>query len=89
MYEVIYSPRSIREFKKLSSNNQERIADATERLADNPRPVGVKKLTPALYRIRVGDWRVIYSISDNQQHIIIVKIARRSEETYTDLDELF
>jgi len=89
MYEIVFSPRARREFRKLTSAGQERLAVAIDRLRINPRQVGVKKLTQPLYRIRVGDWRIIYAILDKQSSVVVVKIDRRSKDTYADLDELF
>ena len=89
MYEIIFSPRARREIGKLTSVIQDRLHDAVDGLGVNPRQVGVKRLTRMLYRLRVGDWRIIYAIIDKEHHVVVVKITRRSKETYTDLDKLF
>jgi mRNA interferase RelE/StbE len=58
----------------------ERIEKAVAGLADNPRPIGCLKMTGRdLYRIRVGDYRVMYEIHDRTVTIIVVKIAHRRE----------
>ena len=59
---------------------QDRIIAAIRRLAAAPRPPGVKKLTgrPA-WRIRVGDYRVIYEIDDTDLTILIVDVGHRRE----------
>jgi mRNA interferase RelE/StbE len=55
-------------------------------LADDPRPVGCKKLKgyENLYRIRVGDWRVVYAVEEDQLIVLVVEIAPRGQ-AYRDL----
>ena len=50
-------------------------------LADNPRPPGVVKMAGAEdhWRVRVGDWRIIYSILDRELVVLVVKLGHRSE----------
>jgi len=50
-------------------------------LAENPRPDGVKKLhdVPDGYRIRVGDWRIVYQIKDERLFILVLRIGHRSD----------
>ena len=50
-------------------------------LADHPRPVGCKKLKgyKNQWRVRVGDWRVVYTIDDSENLVIITRIAHRRE----------
>lgn len=89
MYEILFTPHASREYKKLTLALQEHLTVAIDRLGDNPRQTGVRKLTGMLYRLRVGDWRIIYAVLDKQRRVVVVKIARRSEDTYQDLDDLF
>ena len=89
MYEVEFTPRARREFEKLALTYRERLAAVIKRLEGNPRPAGVRKLTGVIYRLRAGDWRIIYAILDKQQRVIVVKIARRSEDTYDKVKDLF
>ncbi len=89
MYEVEFTPRARREFEKLAVTYQERLAAAIECLEINPRPTGVRKLTGVIHRLRAGDWRIIYAILDKQQRVVVVKIARRSEDTYDKVKDLF
>ena len=50
-------------------------------LAGNPRPEGCKKLKSynALWRIRAGDWRVVYAIDDSARRVTILRVAHRRE----------
>jgi mRNA interferase RelE/StbE len=56
-----------------------RIRAAIVSLADDPRPYGYRKLVgfEDLYRIRVGDWRIVYAIKDEQLIILIVEVSSR------------
>lgn len=64
----------------LEQQTQARIARAIDELADAPRPRGVKKLKGGTgYRIRVGDYRVIYEIDDNANALTVTVIAHRKD----------
>jgi len=58
----------------------ERIRDAVRSLAEDPRPIGYKKMSgyDNLYRIRVGDWRIIYAIEDDRLIVLVLEVAPRS-----------
>lgn len=81
MYTVEVSKRAGRDLKKLARDVQVRVAAAIEALARDPRPSGVKKLTdtPGLYRIRVGDYRIIYTIEDERLVILVLGIGSRED----------
>ncbi|MCY3692547.1 MAG: type II toxin-antitoxin system RelE/ParE family toxin [Chloroflexota bacterium] len=81
------SPAAQRQARRLSPEDTQRVQDALRNLMDNPRPSGCIKLTgfEAVWRIRVGRLRIIYDIDDNQQHLTVQRIARRSEATYRRL----
>lgn len=62
------------------------IARSIDGLADNPRPMGYRRLHGvALFRLRVGRYRIVYAIDDKTRLIIVVKIAPRRENTYDGL----
>lgn len=65
-YDIQFSKSASKQIKKLSSEVQERIQTKIDNLAIEPRPDGVKKLKGRenAYRIRVGDYRIIYDIFD-------------------------
>lgn len=79
-YSVIIKPSAQKSILKLPMVIQTRILDALEELANDPRPDGVKKLQGScdFYRIRIGDYRVIYSIQDKQLYIDVVAVGHRS-----------
>ena len=80
-YQVELAPAAVRQLKKLTRDIQERIVQRLEDLAQEPRPDGVVKLesVESLYRIRLGDYRIVYQIQDEILLIIVVKIAHRRE----------
>ena len=60
-----------------------RVAKAILRLEDNPRPPGCRKLHGIQgWRIRIGDWRIIYHINDLERVVTLAGIRRRREDTY-------
>jgi mRNA interferase RelE/StbE len=59
---------------------QRRILQAIEGLAENPRPSGCKKLRGREeYRVRVGDYRVVYEVRDDLLIVLIVRVAHRGD----------
>lgn len=89
-YELRVRPRARRnKHDQLSLRDFRRIDAAISALADNPRPPGAVKLRGQIYRIRVGPWRIIYAILDEEQLVIVGKIARRAEDTYDRVGDLF
>ncbi len=88
MHQVKLTPRAQRQLDKIPAEDLGRIVAALQKLEDNPRPTGAKKLRGYIYRIRVGGWRIIYAVlKDNL--IIVGKIARRAKDTYDRIKDLF
>lgn len=83
-YRVEFAPLARRHIRKLTQGIQRRILDGIEELGSHPRPAGVKKFADEedLFRIRVGDYRVVYQIRDRELLILIVKVGHR-REVYT------
>lgn len=73
---------------RIPRNQRERLINTMRSLRDNPRPPGCMKLDDVLYRVRQGQYRVIYAIFDNEVVIVICKVARRAEDTYKNLQNL-
>ena len=87
-YQVQLTPRAQRELDGLPAREVARVARALFALADAPRPRGARKLAGTaapMWRIRVGDHRVIYSVSDAAQRIVVMRVAPRGERTYEGL----
>ena len=79
LYKVEYTAAARKQLKKLPRDILPRIIHGIEQLPENPRPEGVKKLSgyKDYYRLRVGDYRIVYSIQDEILVIMIIKIAPR------------
>ncbi len=80
-YEVKFTKSARKLFRKLSQELQDRIQHKIDDLAIEPRPDGVKKLQGKenSYRIRVGDYRVIYDILDDVLLVKIVNVGHRGK----------
>jgi len=81
-YTIEIAPAARRQLKKLDRPIQKRIARCLDGLSRDPRPDGVVKLTdvsPPLYRIREGNFRIIYAIEEDRLVVLVVRIAHRSD----------
>ena len=80
-YSILLAPPAERQLKALAETAQKRIVTRIKTLQHNPRPQGVKKLTgdDDLYRIREGNYRIIYTIRDKELVVLVVKIGDRKE----------
>jgi mRNA interferase RelE/StbE len=80
-YQIYILNNPSRSIKKLPLSVQNDLRKTIRNLAENPRPQGVKKLSgnENLYRIRKGDYRIIYQIEDDVLLIIIVLVGHRKE----------
>jgi mRNA interferase RelE/StbE len=85
VYNIELPKRVVKQLDKIPSKDYSTVSRTIQNLKETPRPVGCKKLVESLYRIRVGDFRVIYWINDKNQTIVITKVERRKERTYRHL----
>ena len=78
MYRIEFTSAAARQVRKLDRPARTRLLES---LASSPRPDGVKKLasTENAWRIRVGDYRIIYSIEDDVLVVTVVRVAHRRE----------
>lgn len=80
MYELLFKKKAIKAIAKINDPYYSAIIDAIDGLAENPRPLGYKKLTGTSgYRIRVGTYRIIYDIFDNKLIVQIVNVGSRGD----------
>lgn len=80
-YRIEFVKQAAKQFKALPNQEQQRLKPKIDALVKDPRPSGVVKLSGKddLYRIRVGNYRIIYNIQDNQLLILVVKIGHRRD----------
>ena len=81
LYAIEYDPRAIKELAKLDRATGRRVKAVIDRLSADPRPAGAKPLVgySHLLRIRVADYRVIYTIEDARVAVLVIHIAHRRE----------
>ena len=90
VYEVrLRNKRVLGDLDKLQETDHRRVAARLESLKVNPRLQGCEKLYDDIYRVRVGDIRIIYLIDEPHSRIEIGGIRRRGEKTYKGIEELF
>jgi mRNA interferase RelE/StbE len=79
-YRIEYDPAALRSLEKLSRDLQRRITSKIESLGNNPRPPGAIKMSGQdVYRLRVGNYRVIYAIADELLVVLIVEVGHRRD----------
>jgi mRNA interferase RelE/StbE len=80
-YSVEWKRSAIKELKKLPREVVPRVLSAVELLAREPYPAGVKKLVGAehTFRIRIGDYRIVYSVLASRLLIEIIRVANRKD----------
>ena len=88
-YEVLLRRKAEKQLDRVPYADHPRIVKAMLALGDDPRPRGCRKLFDDIYRIRVGEYRVIYSINDQGKEVVVGKVARRREDTYRAIEDLF
>lgn len=80
MYKIELRRRAQRALNKLPEADFQAVVEAMKDLAQTPRPRGIEKVKgTGLWRIRQGDYRIIYAIDDNQQLVTVVRIGHRRE----------
>ena len=79
-YRVVIEKKASRALMALDQHHRARITGAIELLARDPYPPAARKLTNRLaYRVRVGDYRIIYSVQESTITIVVVAIGHRKD----------
>jgi mRNA interferase RelE/StbE len=80
-YQVVVLDRVAKAIDALHPEARQRIRSKLAALAGNPRPPGVVRLTGLedAYRIRVGDYRIVYAIRDQELLVLIIRVGHRRE----------
>jgi len=77
-----------KQLQRIQKNQRERLVASMRSLREDPRPTGCVQLDDVLYRVRQGQYRVIYAVFDEELVVVVCKVARRAESTYRDLETL-
>ena len=79
-YGIFIERAAQRALAKVARPAQDRIVEALQKLGDQPRPAGAKKLRGReAWRIRIGDYRVIYEIDDAQRLVLVISVGHRRD----------
>jgi mRNA interferase RelE/StbE len=80
-YSVVFKASAQKELESLNEDLIGRIFPRIEALLENPRPSGCRKLRgyKDLWRVRIGDYRLVYSINDDQKIVEILRIRHRKD----------
>jgi mRNA interferase RelE/StbE len=79
-YKIVFKASVTRDFRPIPNQDVRRILQRIEKLADDPRPPEAKKLSgEEKYRVRQGNYRIIYEIADGIVTVTIVKVGHRRD----------
>jgi mRNA interferase RelE/StbE len=78
-YTVELSPAAERQLRALTKSLRDRLITHLLALQQEPRPSGVKTLSDGTYRIRVGDYRILYDIADQSMMVLILAVGHRRD----------
>ena len=79
-YKILIKPSAVKELESVPRKDRLRIIKRIHGLSTEPRPEGAEKLSGQdQYRIRQGDYRVVYSIADQEHVVLVFKIGHRHE----------
>ncbi|MGI9104877.1 MAG: type II toxin-antitoxin system RelE family toxin [Pyrinomonadaceae bacterium] len=79
MYQIKVTPAAQRDLTALPKSVFKRVDAKIRSLAEDPHPRGAKKLEDTLFRVRVGDYRIIYQVVSDTITIVIVRVRHRRE----------
>jgi len=79
-YSLLIKPSAIKELEALPTKDRRKIITRIEGLASEPRPHACEKLSGLdQYRVRQGDYRVVYSVDDDVKVVLVVKVGHRRD----------
>ena len=83
-YKITFKASVAKDLRTIANTDVKRILSAIDELAENPRAPGCIKLSGhELYRVRQGNYRIVYEIRDGELVVVVIKVAHRSS-VYTD-----
>ncbi len=87
-YNLLLHNNIEKQLSRIPKKDRERIVNKMRSLRDDPRPSGTLKLDKHLYRIRQGEYRIIYAVFDDKVVVFVCKVSRRSKATYNNIQPL-
>jgi len=78
-YRILIKPSAVKELEAIPQRDRQRIVYRIQGLAENPRPHGCEKLSvQEKYRLRQGNYRILYQIKDDEVIVVVVRVAKRA-----------
>jgi len=77
-----------KQLRRIPKKQRERMVETMRSLRVDPRPEGCQHLQDELYRVRKGEYRIIYTVFEKEVVVVVCKVARRTERTYRDLEKM-
>ena len=87
-YEIKLHRDVEKQLRRVPKKQQERLVNTMRSFCNDPRPHSCEHLQNEFYRLRVGEYRILYAIFDNDVVVVVCKVERRSEKTYRNLEKL-
>ncbi|MGQ9477928.1 MAG: type II toxin-antitoxin system RelE family toxin [Candidatus Bipolaricaulia bacterium] len=78
-YQVFLTDRAERDLDKLPEEVLPKAICIIAGLADDPRPRGCRKIGPKSWRIRLGDYRILYEVDDDVDEVVVYRVRHRGE----------
>ena len=79
-YKILIKPSAVKEIEAIPQRERRRIVARIQGLSSNPRPPGSEKLSGQdKFRVRQGVYRIVYSVTDDESSVLIVKVGHRKE----------
>lgn len=88
-YRIEFTEKAYSEFSRLPEKIRKKLSEKIAALMDDPRPVGARKIKGRddSYRIRQGDYRIVYAIMDDKLLVLVVRAGHR-KDVYSNLESL-
>ena len=79
MFEIVFSDKALKQLKKLEKQIQKRIVNALERIRIRPEAHLTKLVDDPGYKLRIGDYRVVYTVDKTAKKVTVIKIRHRRD----------
>ncbi|MFO8034056.1 MAG: type II toxin-antitoxin system RelE/ParE family toxin [Candidatus Bipolaricaulota bacterium] len=78
-YTVLLVTGALKDYRQLPSDVEPRVAAVLDRLEDSPRPRGTVKIGTNAWRLRIGEYRLLYEVDDAEKKVTVFRIRHRKE----------